>query len=80
MFCAGSLMSQVLQCTQFCALIWKRLPPLGSFDDLVDAGRAVALRGLVVERQVVRIGTSGILQCQVAGLVFLVVGVRQEHR
>src|SRR5690606_3741406 len=27
MFWAGSLMSQVLQCTQFCALIWKRLLP-----------------------------------------------------
>ena len=26
MFCDGSLMSQVLQCTQFCALIWNRGP------------------------------------------------------
>src|SRR5712692_4869247 len=25
MFCSGSLMSQVLQCTQFCALICRRL-------------------------------------------------------
>ena len=30
MFCAGSLMSQVLQCTQFCALIWKRAAPFSS--------------------------------------------------
>ncbi len=30
MFCAGSLMSHVLQCTQFCALIWKRGWPLSA--------------------------------------------------
>ena len=43
-------MSQVLQWTQFCALIWKRgsLPGL-VVDDLVDAGRTIALFRLVVE-------------------------------
>ena len=31
MFCVGSLMSQVLQCTQFCALICSRSLPSSFF-------------------------------------------------
>jgi len=30
MFCSGSLMSQALQCRQFCALICSRSPPCSS--------------------------------------------------
>jgi hypothetical protein len=60
-------MSQVLQCTQFCALIWNRRAAALVLDDLVDAGRAIALRRLVVERQVVRDRHVGVLQLQVAG-------------
>src|SRR3546814_19163170 len=48
--------------------------------DLVDAGRAVALRRFVVERQVLGNRDRRILQLQVDRLVFLVIGIRQEDR
>uniref|UniRef100_A0A0N4ZZV5 Transposase n=1 Tax=Parastrongyloides trichosuri TaxID=131310 RepID=A0A0N4ZZV5_PARTI len=64
MFCEGSLMSQVLQCTQFWALIWKRGSAVFLAEHLVYAGRAVALRR----------------QLQVGRLVLGVVGVGDEDR
>ena len=48
--------------------------------DLIHAGRAVALLGGVVEREVGGDRHIGIFQLQVAGLVFLVVGVGEEDR
>ena len=56
MLWAGSLMSQVLQCTQFCALMTKRGSVrlrLVGVDHLVDAGRAIEPRRLAVFRQIV---------------------------
>ena len=73
-------MSQVLQWTQFCALIWKRGWPLSSSTHFVDAGRAIALRRLGVERQIDARSESTGPAAQVNRLVLLVVGVRQEHR
>ena len=49
-------------------------------DHFVDADRAVALRGLGVFRQISGDGNVRIAQFQMAGLVLVVVGVRQEHR
>ncbi|ETP66845.1 hypothetical protein BDSB_10115 [Burkholderia dolosa PC543] len=37
MFCVGSLMSQVLQCTQFCALITSRSLPSSFFTNSYTA-------------------------------------------
>jgi hypothetical protein len=82
MFCVGSLMSQVLQCTQFCALICRRWasPPLASFGhELVHAGRAVAALGAGVLGQVDVHRHAGVLQRQVRRLVLFVVGVADEH-
>ena len=68
MFCVGSLMSQVLQCTQFCALICSR----GSVavvvaHDFVHARRAVALLGRVIESQIHVTGTDGSLSVRWQG-------------
>ena len=49
-------------------------------DHLVHAGRAIALRGLVVQWQVVPDRQVRVLQGEVTGLVLLVVGVGQKHR
>ena len=65
MFWFGSLMSQVLQWTQFCALIDEAFGVgscLPSFDPFVDAGRAIAARragedivlGALLQRHVAR--------------------------
>ena len=72
-------MSQVLQCTQFCALIWKRGLPSVVVDHLVDPRRAIALRGLAIDRQVDRDRDRRVVQLQVDRLVFLVVGVGEER-
>ena len=50
MFWAGSFTSQVLQWTQFCALIWN-LSRVALGDHLVDLRRAVSLRRLGILRQ-----------------------------
>ena len=76
-------MSQVLQCTQFCALICSRLPVPGADvvgDELVDAGGTVARLGTVVAREVHGDRDRRVAQLQVHRLVLLVIGVRQEHR
>ena len=75
---AGSLMSQVLQCTQFWKLIWKRVFALfcrrirkrlqGS-----SARRARVFRQVDVDRH------DGVFQRQVRGLAFLVVGEGERH-
>ena len=54
--------------------------PVGILNDLVNPRGAVALCGLVVQGQIRRQWNRRVEQCQVAGLVFLVVGIRQEHR
>ena len=48
--------------------------------DFVHAGRAVALLGRIVELEVDLDRHRGIVQGQVHRLVFIVVGVRDEHR
>ena len=48
-------------------------------NNLIHAGRAITLRRLVIEREIDLDRHRRILQRQMAGLVFLVVGVRQEH-
>jgi hypothetical protein len=81
MFCVGSLMSQVLQCTQFCALICRRgLPPLRRARSRTRRPGSSAARARRRARGWCAIGTAGVLQLQVAGLVFLVVGVGEEDR
>ena len=50
------------------------------FYDFIHPGRAVALCGLIVEGQVVADGNICILQLEVAGLCFLVVGVGKKDR
>ena len=52
----------------------KLRPSLG-FHNLIHASRAIALRRLVVHRQVVANRQFGIAQHEVAGLIFFVVGV-----
>ena len=79
MFCVGSLMSQVLQCTQFCELICRRLLP-SSFATISYACWAVTLFRLVPFNQVHIHGNAGIFEFQVAGLVFCMVDVAQEYR
>ena len=54
--------------------------PVGILDDFVNPRGAVALCGFVVQGQIRRQRNRRVEQCQVAGLVFLVVGIRQEHR
>jgi len=49
-------------------------------DNLIDASRAVTLRRLVIERQIVADRDRRILELQVDGLILLMIGVRQEHR
>src|SRR5687768_3892066 len=49
-------------------------------DDLINAGRAVTLLGRVVEREIDRDRYLVVLERQMNGLVFLMVGVRNEHR
>ena len=51
MFCAGSFTSQVLQWTQFCALIWNLLVS-PSAHHLIDQRRAIALRRLGIFRKI----------------------------
>ena len=46
----------------------------------VHAGRAVALRRFVVQRQVLRQRNARVGELQVAGLLFFVVGVGEEYR
>ena len=53
---------------------------VGFFNDFIHACRAVALGGLCVHGQVVAYWHVSIFQCQVTGLVFLVVGVGQKDR
>ena len=79
MFCAGSLMSQVLQWTQFWELIWNTGLPTSS-QRLVDAGGTVALRQLGVAGQVLPKWQSGSASCGCAGLVLFVVGVGEVDR
>ena len=47
--------------------------------DFIDAGRAVPLLGRRVLLVINADGHRWILQLQMAGLIFLVMGVRQEH-
>src|SRR5262249_10833386 len=49
-------------------------------DELVHSSRTVARLGPVVNGQVDRYRDRRVLELQVRGLVFLVVGVRDEHR
>ena len=84
MFCAGSLMSQVLQWTQFCALMtkrgsaWRRLVGV---DDLVDARRAIEPRRLAVSGADCRESdASGSRRRKMDRLIFLVIGVREKDR
>src|ERR1017187_7960863 len=49
-------------------------------DDLVDAGRAVALLRRVIEGKIYLDGDVRVLQPQVTGLILLVVGVGEENR
>ena len=77
MFWLGSLMSQVLQCTQFCALIWNFGLP-SRLQHFVDASRAIALRRLGVLRQVDLDGDCWILQLQMDRLILFVVGLENE--
>ena len=69
-------MSQVLQWTQFCALMTKRgslFVGLVGIDHFVDAGRAVEARRLAVDRQVAsRLGSSGSARTRCGRLVVLV--------
>src|SRR3546814_20454342 len=48
-------------------------------DDLIHPRRAIALRGLVIERQIIFDRDRRVLELKLAGLVFLVIGVREEH-
>ena len=48
--------------------------------DFIDAGRAETLFRRIVLRQIDADRHAGILQLQVAGLVFLVVGAGEEDR
>ena len=49
------------------------------FNDLVDSSRTVALRGFVKQGQVVPQRYIRIPQGQVAGLIFLVIGIGEKH-
>ena len=49
-------------------------------DDLVDPGRTVALFGRIVDFQIDGHRHFGILEPQVTGLIFFVVGVGEEDR
>ncbi len=49
-------------------------------DHLINTGRAIALRGFVVDRQVLPNGHFRVLQRQMDGLVFLVVGSGEVDR
>ena len=82
MFCVGSLMSHVLQWTQFCALICSRGCPYLCTDDFVDLQLGnTAFPGSDNLSQFTVIAIRGITQLQVNRLVFLaVIGVAQEHR
>ena len=81
MFCVGSLMSQVLQWTQFCALICSRGAPARvagqSHKRRPDNSAAPARRRAA---RLIAIGMVGIPQLQMRRLVLLVIGVRDEHR
>ena len=50
------------------------------FHHLIYARRTVTLRRLVIQRQIDIDGYRRVLQLQMAGLVFLVIGVGQKHR
>ena len=80
MFWVGSLMSQVLQWTQFWALIWSRRFTTLAFHEFVNARRAITLLGTGIDRQVDGRRYVGVLERQMNRLVFLVIGVRYEHR
>lgn len=53
---------------------------IGVLDNFVNARGTVALRWLVVHRQILREWNSRVFESQVAGLVFFMIRVRQEHR
>ena len=73
-------MSQVLQWTQFCALITRRSAPFSSATNSYTPGRAVALLGSGVTAEIDGDRNGRILQRQVRRLVLLVVDVGDEHR
>ena len=76
-------MSQVLQCTQFWALMTKRgsvRRVVCGVNDFIDAGRAVQPGRLSVTGKVVADRNGRIRQPQMDRLILLMVGVRQEHR
>ena len=89
MFWLGSLMSQVLQWTQFCALMTKRtsladgsaaeLPFAAFLDPFIDTGRAIAAGWPgkdIVFRSFLQFHVHHL---KVDGLVFLMIGVRKKH-
>jgi hypothetical protein len=100
MFWFGSLMSQVLQCTQFCALMTKRGSPAPALvlaalvartgppaielpsriDPFIDAGRAVARRRPRIGAELRLLLQFHVAHLEVDRLIFLVIGVGQEHR
>ena len=71
-------MSQVLQWTQFCALIWKR-GCAAILDQFIDAGRAIARRRLGIASCSEDCAT-GVAHQKMHRLVLLMVGVGKEHR
>ena len=72
-------MSQVLQCTQFCALICSRGRRRRRRRTRRRRPGSSAARARV-DRRVHPLGHARVAQLQVRRLVLLVVGVRQEHR
>src|SRR5271166_2334849 len=83
MFCAGSLMSQVLQWTQFLRVDDEaRVGAFGlvGIDDVVNASRAIEPRRLAIPGKVVANRNRRVAQLEVDRLILLMVGVRQEDR
>ena len=74
----GSMMSQVLQCTQFDALICSRRPPLAVVDHLVDVGRAEPHAGMAVLVAADRVADLGVDE-QVHRLILVVLRAREVH-
>ena len=67
MFCVGSLMSQVLQCTQFCALITRRSLPSSFFTNSYTAAGQKRPSGPAYVRRFTFTGTFASFSVRCAG-------------
>ena len=64
------MMSQVLQCTQFDALICSRLRAVAGVDHLVDVRRTEARAGIAVLLAAARAADVGVVDDEVRRLIF----------